>query len=145
MRASRNPHRTFPAHVVALCALAGVAALLAYAMYDRAPAARTAAPERPRAAETSRVDLESWATSAQQKALGIGAYSLTARESRGGVASQPLAAPAAGELIVTERPMTRTVTHVGTSPRRAEAPRARQRDSWSYAAPSLANLPAPGD
>ena len=136
-----KPRTRIPGHVVALSALAGVAALLAYALNDR-PADRAARTEPPRTAASPRIDLdESWAIAAQQKVLGTGR--LTAPESR----VEPLPGRQVGELTVAERPVTRTVTHVGVSPRaRHESPRFTPRDaSASYAAPSLANLPPPGD
>jgi hypothetical protein len=140
MNQSNKPRTRIPGHVVALSALAGVAALLAYALNDR-PADRAARTEPPRAAASPRIDLdESWATAAQQKVLGTGR--LTTPESR----AEPFPGRQAGEFTVAERPVTRTVTHVGVSPRRHEAPRFTPRDaSPSYAAPSLANLPPPGD
>ena len=139
---STPPGLKIPGHVVALSALAGCAALLAYALYDRPAAGRIVMPERPVAAEPSRADLESWATSAQQKVLGTGR--LTARESP--VTAEAVPNPAAGQLTFAERPVTRTVTHVGASPRREPArARASGRDGWSYSGPSLANLPPPGD
>ena len=141
MNKPHRPHSGIPGHVIALSALAGCAALLAYALYDRPAASRLVMPERPVAAEPSRADLESWATSAQQKVLGT---RLTARETP--VTADPGPNPAAAQLTLAERPVTRTVTHVGVSPRREPAQtRASRRDGWSYGGPSLANLPPPGD
>ena len=140
MNNSQRPRTRIPGHVIALSGLAAVAALLVYALNDR-PSDRAAATERPRAIASPRIDLDqSWATAAQQKVLGTGR--LTTHESR----VEPFPGRQAGELTVAERPVTRTVTHVGVSPRRHEAPRFTPRDaSPSYAAPSLANLPPPGD
>ena len=143
MNKSTAPRLNIPGHVVALSALAGCAALLAYALYDRPDVRRTAMPERPAAVEPARGDLESWAKTAQQKVLGTGR--LTARDRE--VTVEPSAGPVAGQMTVTERPVARTVTHVGVSPRRepVQAPRTSRRDGPSYAGPSLANLPPPGD
>jgi hypothetical protein len=144
MNDSQKPRTTIPRHVIALAGLAGVAALLAYALNNR-PAERAAMPERPQTAASPRIDLdEAWATAAQQKVLGIGR--LTANDSRVGATGSSFSAPYGGEPTVGERPVTRTVTHVGVSPPRREAPRLMARDAQpGYAAPSLANLPPPGD
>ena len=144
MNNTQRPRTRIPGHVIALSGLAAVAAALVYALNDR-PGDRAAATERPRAAASPRIDLdESWATAAQQKVLGTGR--LSAHESRAGAGAESMSGPKVGELTVAERPVTRTVTHVGVSPRRHEAPRFTPRDaSPSYAGPSLANLPAPGD
>ena len=135
MNKSRSPRAGIPGHVVALTALAALAALFAYALYDRANPGRVWTPEKPRPAEISRIDAESWTTS-QQRVLGTGR--LTARAS-----AEPLAAP---DFTVTQRPIVGTVTHIGVAPRRAETPRQTARAaSPAYEGPSLASLPPPGD
>jgi hypothetical protein len=135
MKKSPSPRAGIPGHVIALCALAAVAALFAYALYDRANPGRTVTPAKPRAAAISHFDAESW-TRSQQKVLGTRPGRFTVE--------QAAAAPAP-DFTAAERPITRTVTHVGVAPRRAEAPRWSKRAASNYAGPSLASLPPPGD
>ena len=144
MNSSQKPRRTIPGHVIALAALAGVAALLAFALNDRASLNRAAAPERVAPAPSSRIELDhAWATAAQQKVLGTGR--LTASEKRVGTPVESWTAAPAEELTSAARP-TRTVTHVGVSPRRADTSGSGSRNaSTSYTGPSLANQPPPGD
>ena len=133
MNKSSSPRAGIPGHIIALSALAALAALFAYALYDRSNPGRTLTPEKPRAAEISRIDAESWATS-QQKVLGTGAGRFTVEP----VATAP-------DFTVAP-PLKRTVTHVGVAPRRAETPRwSAHAASPAYTGPSLASLPPPGD
>ena len=137
MNKSPSPRAGLPGHVIALSGLAALAALFAYALYDRPHPGRTLTPEKPRPAEISRLDAESW-TKSQQKVLGTGVPAFTAR-----VATEPLATP---DFTIAQRPLTRTVTHVGVAPRRSETPRGNAHAaSRAYAGPSLASLPPPGD
>ncbi|HEX2824958.1 MAG TPA: hypothetical protein VHP37_01315 [Burkholderiales bacterium] len=120
-----------PGHVIALSALAALAAVFAYSLYERGDPSRTFKPETPRFSDLSRVDAESWRLS-QQRVLGTGRFSVDA------------SLPAAD--FTAERPVTRTVTHVGIAPRRAETPRWTPRAaSNAYTGPTLASLPPPGD
>ena len=138
MNKSTGPRAAIPGHVIALSALAALAALLAYALYDRANSGQPLRPEQPRTGEISRIDLEAWAKTAQQKVLGTGER-LTAGVS--------IAAPSdrEGPDFTAAAPMRRTVTHVGVSPRRSETTRWAATDAPPYAGPSLASLPPPGD
>ena len=138
MNKSPSPRVMIPGHVIALLALAALAALFAYALYDRANSGRSLRPEEPRPGAISRIDLEAWATAAQQKVLGTGR--LTA-----GAPVEPLPGVQARDYTVAV-PVRTTVTHVGVPPRRAETTRRVARDAPpAYAGPSLANLPPPGD
>ena len=120
-----------PGHVIALSALAALAAVFAYALYDRGNPERPFTPEKPRFTDLSRVDAESWRMS-QQKVLGTKQV----------VTEVAAAAPD----FTAERPIVRTVTHVGVAPRRAETPRWTSLTAApAYAGASLASLPPPGD
>ena len=127
MNKSTSQRAAIPGHVIALSALAALAALLVYALYDGVNSGRPLRLEQPRPGEISRIDLEAWANAAQQKVLGTGARGPQARD------------------FTAAEPVRKTVTPLGV-PRRAETPRFGARDaSPAYASPSLASLPPPGD